>query len=532
MRADGLVSVIADPDGSARRDGAGFSIGVFEPDQQWSLPRAPAPEGCFALFRADDEHVELVADAAATRTIWYAKTEDLFVASTSQRAIVAMLGSFRPNPEACAWLLSSGTLGPGRGWDSRVERVAPGARVLLRRSSWRLEVRETRIAVTPPADAPDPSEQRRRLQALVDDVVGKLELDFSRWRVPLSGGVDSRGLLLALRHAPRSAHAVKCITWGRRAAREEPGNDARIARELAERLGVEHEYLVVEATSEPRERFLERFLVAGEGRVDSIGGYVDGFDVWKRLREAGVEGVIRGDEAFGWKRSRTELDVRESVQLTLLEDIFGVRAARDLGLSAQRIPEALEKRPDESLPAWRDRLYQQFRLPVMLAALTDLKTPYVEVLNPFLYARVLAQARKLPDELRTDKRLWRSMVDAASPDLPYATRSAVPSPRAFVQDAEMIELILDELASARAVDLFGATAVRLVRADLEAWLKGRTGVSTLAASRSRIGRFVRNAKKRLIGRLHADPFALAFRMLIASRMGSMLHDDAASSPLR
>src|SRR5690606_37984910 len=107
-----------------------------------------------------------------------------------------------------------------------------------------------------------------------------------------------------------------------------PGNDASIARELAERVGVAHEYLVVEATAEPRERFLERFLVAGEGRIDSLGGYVDGFDIWKRLYDAGVEGIVRGDEAFGWKPVRTERDVRDSVRLTLLEDILGTRAAQ------------------------------------------------------------------------------------------------------------------------------------------------------------------------------------------------------------
>src|SRR5690606_5799598 len=122
------------------------------------------------------------------------------------------------------------------------------------------------------------------------------------------------------------------------------------------------------------------------------------------------------------------------------------------------------KRPDESLAAWRDRLYQQFRLPVMLAALTDLKTPYVEVVNPLLFARVLAYARKLPDALRTDKRLWRATVDAWSPDVPYTKQSDVPSLRAFREDADMRELTLDELGSAQAIDLFGGDAVGRVRA--------------------------------------------------------------------
>lgn len=526
-RANGLVSVVANPTGSGRREGASVALGVLEADPHWSRPRADVPDGCFALFRADDEHVELVADASASRTIWYAKTDDLFVASTSQRAVVAVLGDFCPNLEAAAWLLSSGSLGPGGGWDSRVERVPPGGRILLRRRSWRLDVSAPQVSIAAAAGLGDSRDLGRELEALVDDVAASLELDFSRWLVPLSGGVDSRGLLLALGRARGGFDGVRSITWGRRAALDESGNDARVARDLAERLGVEHDYFVVEATAEPRERFLERFLVAGEGRVDAMGGYVDGFAVWKRLYDAGVEGVIRGDEAFGWKAVRSDADVLESVHLTTLEDVCGTRAARDLGLPSQHVPDALARRHDESLAAWRDRLYQQYRLPVMLAALTDLKTSYVEVVNPFLYARVLAFSRGLPDALRTDKRLWRGMVDAWSPDVPYATQVAVPAPRALTTDAEMLALMLDELGSARTAELFGAAAVGPIRSALEASAR-RAALSGLASDRSRIGRLFRRAKRRLLGRLHVDSFALAFRMLIAARMCRMLTGDAAS----
>ncbi len=527
-RAGALVSVVANPGPSLRRDGVSVALGVLESDRAWSTPRTPVPDGSFALFRADEDWVELVADAAASRTIWYAMTDDVFVASTSQRAVVSVLGDFRPNIEAAAWLMSSGALGPGRGWDLRIERVPPGGRVLLHRASWRLDTHESPISFDSSDDASDPLERGRRLEAIVDDVAARLELDYSRWVVPLSGGADSRGLLLALGRARRGYGGLKCITWGRRAALDEPGNDARIARELAERLGVDHDYFVVEATTEPRERFLERYLVAGEGRADAMGGYVDGFAVWQRLYSAGVEGVIRGDEAFGWKAVRSEADVRESVQLTTLEDVCGEQAARELGLPAQLVPDALARRAGESLAAWRDRLYQLYRLPVTLAALTDLKTSYVEVVNPFLYGRVLAYARTLPDELRTNKRLWRSVVDAWSPGVPYATRAAVPPPRTLTGDAEMLSLMLDELGSARTAALFGAAAAKAVRAALETSMR-RSVLSELVSTRSRFGRALRRAKKRFVGRLHVDSFALAFRMVVAARMCAMLGDDAAAA---
>src|SRR5690606_11646485 len=211
-RANGLVSVVANPTGSGRREGASVALGVLEADPHWSRPRADVPDGCFALFRADDEHVELVADASASRTIWYAKTDDLFVASTSQRAVGAVLGDFCPNLEAAAWLLSSGSLGPGGGWDSRVERVPPGGRILLRRRSWRLDVSAPQVSIAAAAGLGDSRDLGRELEALVDDVAASLELDFSRWLVPLSGGVDSRGLLLALGRARGGFDGVRSIT--------------------------------------------------------------------------------------------------------------------------------------------------------------------------------------------------------------------------------------------------------------------------------------------------------------------------------
>ena len=44
--------------------------------------------------------VEALADYAASRTVWMAQTDEIFIASTSQRAIPLFLGSFETNPTA------------------------------------------------------------------------------------------------------------------------------------------------------------------------------------------------------------------------------------------------------------------------------------------------------------------------------------------------------------------------------------------------------------------------------------------------
>ena len=55
---------------------------------------AGIPDGSYALFRSDENKVELITDVVGSRTIWYVRTEDAFIASTSQRAIIFFSSGF------------------------------------------------------------------------------------------------------------------------------------------------------------------------------------------------------------------------------------------------------------------------------------------------------------------------------------------------------------------------------------------------------------------------------------------------------
>src|SRR5688572_14349888 len=136
----GVTAALLNPSAAARTQGTSIALGtLLDPADDWHVPGAPLPDGSFALLRIDDAHVELVSDGVGSRTIWYALTDRELIASTSQRAIVTLLGSFEPNRDVLPWMLSAGTLGPLDGWDARVRRVQPGERVLLDRSRWRLQ---------------------------------------------------------------------------------------------------------------------------------------------------------------------------------------------------------------------------------------------------------------------------------------------------------------------------------------------------------------------------------------------------------
>src|SRR5262245_61069466 len=290
----GVSAALLNPSGAARMHGASIAIGpLLEPRDDWHVPGAALPDGRFALLRADDAHVELAADGVASRTLWYALTDHELIASTSQRAIVTLLGSFEPNRDALPWMLSSGTLGPAAAWDSRLHRLQPGERVVLDRARWRLESR-LEPGVFAADDAASRNTHLERLRAAVVETCRRWSFDARKWVLTLSGGADSRSLLCLLRD-----RGIETVTWGLPDATEQEGNDAQIARRIANELAVPHRFFAIDSHAGAPDVVLERFLATGEGRVARISGYVDGFAIWKTLFDEGYEGVIRGDEAFG-----------------------------------------------------------------------------------------------------------------------------------------------------------------------------------------------------------------------------------------
>jgi hypothetical protein len=526
VRHAGVSAALLNASGAALMQGASIAIGtLLTARDDWHVPRAPLPDGSFALLRADDVYVELAADSTASRTLWYALTDDELIVSSSQRAIVTLLGSFEPNREVLPWMLSSGTLGPIGAWDARIKRLQPGERVLLDRAGWR--VRSTVEPLELVADRRlSHAAHLERLREAVAEACRAWSFDARKWVLTLSGGADSRSLLCLLRD-----RGIETITWGLPHTGEQEGNDARIAREVARALAVPHRFFAIESHGDSADVILERFLEVGEGRVDRISGYIDGFHVWKTLFDEGYDGVIRGDEAFGWIPVQTPYAVRSSTNLATLADYCPASEVESFDLPPQTLPAHLARARGETLATWRDRLYQHSRVPTFLAALTDLKTAYLEVGNPLLSRSVLDCVRAVPDELRTEKRLWLEVVGAQLPNVALARRIAIPTVTDFLHDHRALELLLDELNSQRAAALYAAPLLARCRAALQAAFQTKRTAHRGDWRHSALARAVPARLRAVVRHWRAnrpsiDPVVLAFRAFLGARMHALLGADA------
>jgi hypothetical protein len=520
---DGLAVLVVNPPPGLPATAAGACAGaMLAPHPGWDVPGSPWPDGTYALCRFDDARLELLTDPLGSRTIWYVRTDDVFAASTSQRALVFLLGAYEPSADAVSWMASSGSLGAAP-WDRRLRRSPPATRLSLHRPSWAVasDTRPVRGDQTPRSDG----EHVARLRDALLESCAALDIDLDSWLLPLSGGHDSRMILLGLLAAGRRPH---CITWGLQRSAGDPASDTSVARRLAAELGVEHEFVATDAGDQPVRQVLTRFLVAGEGRTEQLAGYIDGLRLWGSLFQRGVAGVLRGDEPpwGSYSPIHSTTYARRRMHLKLIDDYPEGHLIRRLGLARQAKPPYYDPLPGESIPAYRDRVYEKHSVPFILGPLNDIKGKYVEVASPFLTAQVVRASRELPEHLRPGRRAFRRVVDEMGPNVPFAKHSAIAGAGRYLHSRAFAAELLEVLSSQTAARVCPRHGLDLVIERLErpAATSARRGL------RQAVRATVPSAVRR---RLQPDPPLslgapeLAFRLYVAVRMDELLREDAA-----
>jgi len=407
-------------------------------------------------IQATSRSVRIQSDSVGSRTLWFCRLGEQHLMSTSQRALISWLGELQSADAAAGWFMVTGSTGPGLSWDRRVRALPPASTLYLQASSsaQELTVKEDRFERSADSSRRLRDRMSAALQAVAEELPQGPGIALS-----LSGGLDSR-ILLAL---ARGRSSLPCVTWGAPGALDDPRTDAAVAQRVAGGFGAPFWFLPIRPAE--LDSVVDNYVAASEGRVDHLTGYLDGMALWRTLAlEHKVSVLLRGDEAFGWLPVLTSADVRRSVGAPELAD-FGnasLLIKRGFGeLALPSLPADLRRRAAETLPSWRDRLYQQFRLPTILAALTGIKSGYLETVNPLLDERIVSVVRTLADADRTGKRLFRevALTFPVAARFPLATFDG----RTGLSPAE--------LARAAGAELDSREAAVLLPPKLHEWLR-------------------------------------------------------------
>lgn len=479
------------------------------------------PDGSFAIFRWNKQYVELLSDVVGTRTIWYYFDDDFFIASTSQRMIVSFLGNYEANIDVIPWMMSTGTLGPYLSWDKRIKFLYPDAKLIFRKQNCKIEVVKNKCVFQ--MEQGSKGYFKKKLDDSINKAFSSLKFNSDRHYLPLSGGYDSRAILLYF----NNKSSFKTITWGEKGSENLKYTDASIAKLLASYYNTTHNYMEINDTKVSFNTVLERFIKNGEGRIDHLSGYLDGFELWKNLKEIKVEGLIRGDEGFGWVTVNSKQNVLNSVGILTLNEYKNLPAWLKEMFSEHRIPEPLTQQKGESLSTWRDRLYHTFRIPIILAALTQLKSGYVEIFNPLISKLIITEVRKLPDKYRNEKSLFKEIINIKSPNIPYAKYSSTVNIKTFLKKKEVVRIFLlafqnnkGEFISKEITEFLIDKITNKSRVQTSN-IKTKLFNMLIASMPNSIKNFIKKIRGKKI-----DYHVLAFRVYIILRMQEILKSDA------
>lgn len=519
-----IIYGIANPSAAIQRNGENVLLGhtLSGAEGNWQQLGEEAPDGNFAIFRTTENELEIISDVMETKTIWYYFDKEIFLASSSQKAIIQFLGSFEFEERLIPWMISTGSLGPSFAWDRRIKRVPTDGYIKLNRKSWELTQGGKPVVFS--KSKKSHSEYKKLLASTLQETFKKIQIDLRKWVITLSGGHDSRAILLLFKEFNSSPKKeFRTITWGEKKSLQDPHSDASIAEKLSKKENTDHQYYFTENADEPTEKIVERFLNNGEGRIDHITGYMDGFKIWQKIYQDKILGVIRGDEVFGYNKIYSPLIVNSFMGLTLCSDYSNLKKYKYISTLPQQKPEVLERKKDESLSTWRDRIFQIYRIPFVQSALADLKYPYVEQVNPFLSRKVVMATRQLPDHLRTDKKLFKEVMRERDTGVPFSKRDSNALLRDVLKEEDFVALIKTELSSYYAKKLFPSDFLEQVISNLK--IQENNTPSTQKGFMGKLKSFIPKKLKKYLAQqqksLILDENILGFRIFIICKMHRM-----------
>ncbi|MGB1205892.1 MAG: hypothetical protein ACPG5B_09610 [Chitinophagales bacterium] len=421
------------------------------------------PDGNYVLIRnnEDKQQVEILNDILGTRAAWFVKTDDFFMLSSSQRAIVMCLKSFERNNETIAYMLSAGCLGPYLSWDKRIKLLPPDSTLFLDIKNWKLDIHTERCVFL--SEKKSKKKHILALQKSIEQTYNEIDIDAKKWQLLLSGGFDSRANYLFL----KNKKDLNYLTWGRVQQENKTEDDIYISKKIASYYNLPLKIVVLENKTLNFQKVLKNYIINSEVRTDHIPAFLHNFETWQNFYQQKIIGAIRGDEGFGWLPVYTDFDVRRSTSFDLLSDFFTAEKMEYFQLPPQHFSEKWQQTKQESRSQWRDRLYHTFRMPIVLSALSDTVLMYGDILNPLLSRKIIKQVRTMPDNLRTNKKAFRLIMQNISPPIAYAKKASWASLEDVAQHEKIQQIVKQKLHTNIATRVFNENWINFLLENIK-----------------------------------------------------------------
>ena len=384
---------------------------VQESDRSKSHDYNSEANGSYAIIKNTKDEVSFFSDQFGSRTLWYYFDEDRLIVSTSQRAIVAMKGSFQLNEESLAWYLSSGCQGPFISWDQNIKQVLPNLEYSLNVSDWNFSSAQKSGMELPPSGSTKMSDYldlyEKEVTASLDQVINSYPKE--QVLLPLSGGLDSR-LLLALSKNAGLDEKVSLVNWG---VPNQQGvfDDKAAARCVAGFYGKNLLDMSLPTQVDSYNHVLDRFVEASEGRIDHFNAFADGFEMWTEFFQRGYRMIVRGDIPFTEGLDLDAVQARAHIGLNLFTDYSNTEDLHIKKYIELQGEYEITRLNGESLIRWRDRLYTSWRVPMVISAFSNQISGFTENRSPMLSWTLFKLYMGLPDKDKGNKihieKLWK-----------------------------------------------------------------------------------------------------------------------------
>jgi len=408
--------------------------------------------------RTDQAH--LFNDRRASRPLFYRQD--------AQRSLligpeVFLLASADPvtreiDPVAvCEFLLFASyyndrTLFPG------IRKLTPGSVMslgpdaLTLRRYWEIRIDTDK----PPVNESTHSEH---LLALFNRSTRRLLKDCPRPCLFLSGGIDSRVILGSLRE---TGFHIPAVTYG-----TQEGDDAPIARELAEHCGLSFTFYPI-STDDPQRHFSDAAL-----RSDCRAEMIDTPSYGPLLDQLSgtFDTFIQGDKSFFGHHATTPVEAFEQAGVISLahaqrlSDMLEPVVFRHVGSSLEHTLHDMHA-TDQSVDPQdlKDKIYYEQRLVNRQNAFTAVALRQFEQVRPWLDEDLVEFLFSTPGLLRRDKVCNKRMLEKSFPDLleiPFAQQDSIPQSNFYrknipanAQLAEFIRVQFREALDIRLSSMF------------------------------------------------------------------------------